>query len=181
MQSFGIGSGQLGASSVKDSTRAAAFGRIDVDYTSWTAGAGDPNPSLKIDLLQDYYIHALASQGAPDRNEWAKTLQFQFRADGSTTWTTSYVYLANSDQNTTVTYPLPSVVQARYIQVNLLSWFGAPSARMELYGRYLPNLSPIGLGAGSVAYQDNSIFSASSAHDQVSEHLSLTQQLIPIK
>lgn len=167
IQSNQVATNQMGGSSTKDATRSVAFARLDVDYTSWTAASDDANPTLSIDLLQDYTINAVSSQGAPDRREWPNTVRFRFRNDSSSPsdWITSWIYRANFDQNTTVTYQLPAEVQARYVQVQILSWYGAPSARIELYGRYLPGLTPVGLGIGTVAPQDNAIFSASSIYD----------------
>lgn len=167
IQSTQVATNQMGASSTKDATRSVQYARLDVDHTSWTAASDDANPTLSIDLLQDFTINALASQGAPDRLEWPNTLRFRFRNESAPVdqWITSWIYRANSDQNTTVTYQLPEEIQARYVQVQLLSWYGAPSARMEIYGRYLPGLTPVGLGTGTVAPQDVAVFSASSFHD----------------
>ena len=66
LQSTQAAPNQMGAST-KDATRSVGSARLDVDYTSWTAASDDANPTISIDLLQDFTINALSSQGAPDR------------------------------------------------------------------------------------------------------------------
>ena len=91
MEAIGLASGgkipdsSFSASSHFNNKYLPSYGRLNENKRGW-APKTNSNPSdyLQIDLLYEYVICAVATQGANGINEWTKNYEIQLSVDGTT-------------------------------------------------------------------------------------------------
>ena len=88
MESRAITDEQIIASSVHDANHAAIQGRLHfqagaVKTGAWSAGSNDVNQWLQIDLIGQYIITRVATQGRNGVNQWVTEYKLQYGDDGN--------------------------------------------------------------------------------------------------
>ena len=54
--------------------------------SSWSVMPADSHQELGIYLHSNYFIHAIETQGAADRDEWVTSFQLNYKLNNSTFW-----------------------------------------------------------------------------------------------
>ncbi len=85
MESRHITDGQITASSESKSDHAAIHGRLHnmEGHGTWTAAESDVNPWLQIDLIVQYIVTRVATQGSYQHNRWVTKYKLQYVDDGN--------------------------------------------------------------------------------------------------
>ena len=86
MESEAIQDSQISASSQYNSGYAAKHGRLHLpagsgNAGSWTAGLGDSNRWLQVDLGSLVSVAGIATQGRNGNSQWVKTYKLQYGED----------------------------------------------------------------------------------------------------
>ena len=81
MESREISDGQISASSQFAITHAAFYGRLHGKTRAWSARTTDVNQWLQIDLIGQYRVTRVATQGRDDYNQWVTKYQLQYSND----------------------------------------------------------------------------------------------------
>ena len=91
MEAIGLASGgkipdsSFSASSHFNNKYLPSYGRLNGNRRGWAPRTNsDPADFLQIDLLYEYVICAVATQGANGINEWTKNYKIQLSVDGTT-------------------------------------------------------------------------------------------------
>ena len=91
MEAIGLASGgtipdsSFSASSHFNNKYLPSYGRLNGNKRGWAPRTSfDPADYLQIDLLYEYVICAVATQGANGINEWTKNYEIQLSVDGTT-------------------------------------------------------------------------------------------------
>ena len=80
-----IPDGSFSASSSFSDNRRPSVGRLNLDSKGWVPETNnDPTDYLQIDLLYDYVICAVATQGANGGDEWITKYKIQLSLNGIT-------------------------------------------------------------------------------------------------
>ncbi|XP_022806637.1 uncharacterized protein LOC111343720 [Stylophora pistillata] len=147
MEAIGLAyGGKIPDSSFTASTHVAhnryipSKGRLNGGDRGW--GPKDRNVAgdyLQIDLLYEYIICAVATQGANGINEWTKNYKIQLSLNGSSFVTyqednVDRVFTGNSDQNTVKTNSLQEFASAKFIRFWPMMFNSWKVLRVEVYG-----------------------------------------------
>lgn len=100
MASGAITDGQITASSEHSDNHTAMQGRLNFEETgnntgAWVANASDVNQWLQIDLIGQYIVTRVATQGRNGYDEWVTEYKLQFGDD-----TASFQYYKKPGKNT---------------------------------------------------------------------------------
>ncbi|XP_022777987.1 uncharacterized protein LOC111319496, partial [Stylophora pistillata] len=145
MQAIGVASSDtipdssFSASSEYNSGFAAKYGRLN-DATSWVpSGNNNANDYLQIDLLFEYVICAVATQGNPRFSEWTTKYKLRLALEDPKFVTyqensTDKVFAGNSDRNSVVKNSLQDFASAKFIRFQPIAYRGYKSLRVEVYG-----------------------------------------------
>ncbi len=86
MSSGAITDGQITASSEHSDNQTAMQGRLNFEQTgnetgAWVANASDVNQWLQIDLIGQYIVTRVATQGRNDYDHWVTTYKLEYGDD----------------------------------------------------------------------------------------------------
>ena len=86
MEAIGLANGgKIPDSSFSASSHLPSYGWLNGNRRGWAPRTNsNPADSLQIDLLYEYVICAVATQGANGINEWTKNYEIQLSVDGTT-------------------------------------------------------------------------------------------------
>ncbi|XP_022783215.1 titin-like isoform X2 [Stylophora pistillata] len=127
------------ASSEYNSVYAAKYGRLN-NAKSWAPrGNSNANDYLQIDLLFEYVICAVATQGNPRAREWTTKYKLRLSLDNTNFFTyqensADKVFDGNSGQNDIEKHSLDKFTSARYIRFQPTAYSSYKGLRVELYG-----------------------------------------------
>ncbi|XP_068671097.1 uncharacterized protein [Montipora foliosa] len=105
-------------------------------YGGWTSQYTDAKQFLQIDLGQVTKVTRIAHQGRSDASWWTKTYTLSYSDDGGKfmPYNNSQVIDGNTDSKTAVGRILDPPIVARFLKINVQSFYGYPTLRIELYG-----------------------------------------------
>ncbi|KAL9957484.1 hypothetical protein ACROYT_G039122 [Oculina patagonica] len=143
MESGVITDEQITASSKWNDYHAAVQGRLHntEQHGSWSARTNDANRWLQIDLIGQYIVTRVATQGSNEHKEWVTKYKLQYGDDGD-----NFQYYrtqgqnkdkefdGNTDKNTVVYRVINPPITARYIRFRPVKYHSRVSMRVELYG-----------------------------------------------
>ncbi|KAL9950408.1 hypothetical protein ACROYT_G042896 [Oculina patagonica] len=147
MESGSIADSQINASSEYSTLHAAALGRLHLQAAAidrrgaWSALTNDVNQWLQIDLIGQYRVTRVATQGRSDPPQWVtryqlqysnNTLNFQDYKEHGQEATKNFT--GNTDRHTVVSHDLKPPITVRYIRFRPVAWNLWISMRVELYG-----------------------------------------------
>ena len=86
METGAISDEQINASSEWNAGNSASLGRLHLQAKegkpgAWAAGTKDENQWLQIDLIGQYRVTRVATQGREDYNQWVTQYQLQYSND----------------------------------------------------------------------------------------------------
>ncbi|XP_022783220.1 protein sidekick-2-like isoform X2 [Stylophora pistillata] len=134
-----------------------SYGRLNGSSRGWAPKTKtNPTDYLQIDLLQNYVICAVATQGANGIDEWTKNYKIQLSLDGTTFFTykennIDRVFPGNSNQNNITLNSLKEFSRAKFIRFQPTTYSGWKVLRVEVYGTVLRKVcesEAIGLASG---------------------------------
>ncbi|PFX13684.1 Lactadherin [Stylophora pistillata] len=129
-----------------NSVYAAKYGRLN-GARSWAPmGINNANDYLQIDLLFEYVICAVATQGNPRTIEWTTKYKLRLAIEDTKFVTyqensTDKVFAGNSDQNSVVKNSLQEFASAKFIRVQPTAFSGYKGLRVEVYGILLTKVT----------------------------------------
>ncbi|KAL9957479.1 hypothetical protein ACROYT_G039117 [Oculina patagonica] len=173
MESGGIKDAQISASSEWRANHASTLGRLHFKQTgnkqgAWSAGRNDANQWLQIDLIGQYKVTRVATQGRNGHDQWVTKYKLQYGDDGK-----NFKYYqepgnnadkefdGNSNRDTVVYQDLNPPITARYIRFVPVAWLQHISMRAELYGCLKGCKDALGMASGAIT---NEQITASSEH-----------------
>ncbi|XP_022783127.1 lactadherin-like [Stylophora pistillata] len=146
MESRAILDGQISASSQYSIYHGAIYARLhneavqNVHNEAWEPSTTDANQWLQIDLVTQYGVTRVATQGRYQLTHWVTKYNLLYGNDGSTL---QYYrergqniteFSGNTDGTTVVSHDLIPPIAARYIRFQPLAWHWHIAMRVELYG-----------------------------------------------
>uniref|UniRef100_A0A2C9K961 F5/8 type C domain-containing protein n=1 Tax=Biomphalaria glabrata TaxID=6526 RepID=A0A2C9K961_BIOGL len=148
-----VADGQLTASSSLDIFHGPTRGRLFTNQDGAWAGAWSPNITdnnqyIQVDFRGTYNISGVVTQGSPDQRSWVTKYIVYYSTDGVNFHPVTdsahlpIVFKANNDQHTPVTnYFTP--VEARFIQIRPVEFFGSIALRFNVLGCESPLPTPL--------------------------------------
>ncbi|XP_027044413.1 uncharacterized protein LOC113672335 [Pocillopora damicornis] len=147
MEDGRIANGQISASSEWDPNHAAIQGRLNFKQRgakqgAWSARANNVNQWLQVDLgCHHTLVTRVATQGRNKFNQWVTRYMLQYSNDGihfqyyrEHGHPNYKVFSGNKNRDTIVSHLLSSPIEARFLRIRPLAWYGHISMRVELYG-----------------------------------------------
>ncbi|KAL9955596.1 hypothetical protein ACROYT_G036938 [Oculina patagonica] len=138
----------------------------------WISQYKDANQYLQIDLGKVTKVTRLATQGRYDAGWWTKTYTLDYSVDGGTfkPYNNGQVLQGNTDNVNAEGHILDPPIIARFIKINVKTYSGYPSLRVELFGctEGFPTPKPpqcmdaLGMQSGQIP--DSAITASSSAN-----------------
>ncbi|XP_072182247.1 inactive carboxypeptidase-like protein X2 [Diadema setosum] len=109
---------------------------------AWCAADDDPSPWIQVDLLTNFLITGVITQGRyPHYSQWVTSYQVLYRPDGEAEFQMvtdasgqNVTFKGNTDKNTPVENDLPIYVVARYVRLLPVTFNEHVSMRFELLG-----------------------------------------------
>ncbi|XP_078346313.1 uncharacterized protein LOC144631689 isoform X2 [Oculina patagonica] len=102
----------------------------------WISQYQDAYQYLQIDLGKVTKVTRLATQGRYDAGWWTKTYTLDYSVDGGTfkSYSNGQVLQGNEDYRTAIGRILNPPIIARFIKINVKTFAGYPTLRVELFG-----------------------------------------------
>ncbi|XP_073250532.1 discoidin domain-containing receptor 2-like [Porites lutea] len=100
--------------------------------------SNDRSDFLQVDMGEEYYVCAVATQGHKQGSHWAKSYKLQLSLQ-ATTWETysidgaEKVFTGNSDKSTVVKNSLQNKIQARFVRFVPVTSQSYPCMRVEIF------------------------------------------------
>ncbi|XP_068726517.1 macrophage mannose receptor 1-like [Montipora capricornis] len=164
-----ITDGQVNASSRVSDLYSAKMARLN-SSSAWCAGNDHPNQFIQVDLLTETRISKIATQGfiLHGVDSYISAFKLQACEDGINFYTyqkygKDWVFIANRDANSIVTFAITPTVNARLIRLVPITWKGSICLRMELYGCPFACETPLGMQSGALNDSDISASSSGSS------------------
>ncbi|XP_031561718.1 coagulation factor V-like [Actinia tenebrosa] len=167
---LGMMSGDIPNNAITASSSAGhhptGYGRLQwtkyAGYQAWASTVPPgPNQWLQIDLGQMKFVTAIATQGRHmSHNQWVTSYSFSYSND-NTLWTeykengVKKVFAGNIDKETVVRHVLSSIIYARFVRFDTITWNNHISMRVEVYS--FRRDSPAALGMESEEIPNNQI------------------------
>ncbi|CAH3185353.1 unnamed protein product, partial [Porites lobata] len=116
----------------------ASKGRLNGNGAWSPSGNSDDNDYLQIDLKDQFFICAVATQGS-SANHWTKKYKLRYSVDNSTWLTyqendTDKIFNANDGEDDIVKHSLVGIVRARFIHFHPTEFEAEKALRVEVYG-----------------------------------------------
>ncbi|XP_027046414.1 uncharacterized protein LOC113674139 [Pocillopora damicornis] len=135
----------------------------------WIARINNNRQWLQIDLGAKSVVKKIATQGRYDANQWVTSYTLSISNNAVRFYPykenrRTRIFPANQERYFVVTHRLFRPFAARFVRINVRSWYGHISMRVELYGCVLGRRCnrPMGLQTGAIK---NSMVTASSQWD----------------
>ncbi|XP_022778337.1 uncharacterized protein LOC111319871 [Stylophora pistillata] len=143
-------------------------------HGGWISQYQDDKQFLQIDLQRVTKVTGIATQGRYDAGWWSKTYTLEYSVHGGTFVpyiSGNEVFHGNFDYKTAVGRIIDPPIIARYIKINIKTFQGYPSMRVELYGCTVDGdsvpkppqcMEALGMESGEIP--DSAISASSSAN-----------------
>ncbi|XP_015754014.1 PREDICTED: coagulation factor V-like [Acropora digitifera] len=138
----------------------------------WVARVSNNRQWLQVDLGAKCVLKRIATQARYDGNHWITKYTLSYSSNGVRFYPYKEknkirVFLGNQERYFVVTNRFLRPFTARYVRLNVVSWYGFVATRMELYGCVLGRRcnQPMGLQNGRLR---NHLITASSQIDKYS-------------
>jgi len=121
--------------SFSDSHHESGLQNSKLDYTKGWAAANPVTGSwIQMDLGQNTVISGVITKGRNDAPQWVTQIKVETSVD-DTTWDLVLADVpANTDSTTQVTNEFPELVNARYVRITVMGFYGHPAMRAAVLG-----------------------------------------------
>jgi hypothetical protein len=121
--------------SFSDSHHETGLQNSKLDYTKgWAAANPVTGGWIQMDLGQNTVISGVITKGRNDAPQWVTRIQVETSLD-DTTWDLVLADVpANTDATTQVTNEFPELVNARYVRITVMEFYGHPAMRAAVLG-----------------------------------------------
>ena len=121
--------------SFSDSHHEPGLQNSTLDYTKgWAAANPGTGSWIQMDLGQNTIISGVITKGRNDAPQWVTQIKVETSVD-DTVWDLVLADVpANTDSTTQVTNEFPALVNARYVRITVMGFYGHPAMRAAVLG-----------------------------------------------